>query len=165
MERARPREISYDGIHCNLKIEHFPTGVVVLRISGTDIGEFGDAPMRAMSDCLAGSGPIEFFIDARDVRGASIEVSGDWAQWLRRNKVQFRDVSMLTGSRFVQVTADFVRRFSDLEGVMKIYTEPAAFDAALAQSLDPSRLNQRDHPPGRPGLTQIYVRPGGHRVQ
>jgi hypothetical protein len=107
---------------------------VVLRISGTDVGEFRDAPMLDLSEFLDGAEPIELFIDARDVRGASIEVSGDWARWLRSHKGQLRDVSMLTGSRFVQVTADFVRRFANMEGVMRIYTEPAAFDAALAKA-------------------------------
>jgi hypothetical protein len=105
-----------------------------LRISGTDIGEFRDAPMLHLSEFLDGAEPIDLFIDARDVRGASIEVSGDWARWLRSHKGQLRDVSMLTGSRFVQVTADFVRRFADMEGIMRIYTEPAAFDAALAKA-------------------------------
>ena len=71
----------------------------------------------------------------REVRGASIEVSGEWARWLRAHKVQLREVSMLTGSRYVQVTADFVRRFSDLEGVMKIYTDEKAFDEALHAAL------------------------------
>jgi len=135
METQTPREICYDGIHCKLTIQHFSRGVAILRISGTDVGEFGDGPMLALSECLAGNDPIELFIDARDVRGASIEVSGEWARWLRAHKVQLRDISMLTGSRFVQVTADFVRRFADLEGMMKIYTEAAAFDAALAESL------------------------------
>jgi hypothetical protein len=40
-------------------------------------------------------------------RGALIDVSGEWAGWLRGHKVQLQEVSMLTGSRFVQVTADF----------------------------------------------------------
>jgi phage regulator Rha-like protein len=39
---------------------------------------------------------------------------------------------MLTGSRFVQLTADFIRRFAELGGAMLIYTEGAAFDDALA---------------------------------
>jgi hypothetical protein len=32
----------------------------------------------------------------------------------------------------VQVTAKFVQRFADLGEVMRIYTDPRAFDAALA---------------------------------
>jgi len=65
----------------------------------------------------------------------SIEVSGEWAVWLGKHRVQLREINMLTGSRFVEVTADFVRRFAELEGVMRVYTEAAAFDAALADAL------------------------------
>jgi hypothetical protein len=135
MQTQTPRETSFEGIHCKLTIQHFSSGVAIVRISGTDIGEFGDGPMMALSECLGVNDSIDLFIDARDVRGASIDVSGQWARWLQAHKVQLRDVSMLTGSRFVQLTAGFVRRFADLEATMKIYTEPVAFDAALAEAL------------------------------
>lgn len=134
MELENPPEVRYDGIHCSMTIRQPSRGVVVLTITGTDIGEFSDAPMLELNKYLSAADPIELFIDARDVRGASVDVSGDWAKWLRAQKVHFRDVNMLTGSRLVQITADFVRRFADLDGVMRIYNEPAAFDAALAES-------------------------------
>jgi len=129
-----PKEIRYDGIHCNLLIEQLSNRVFVLRISGTDIGEFGDGPMTALNDLIVGAGLIELFIDARDVRGASIEVSGEWAGWLSAHKEVLRSVTMLTGSRFIHVTAEFVRRFANLGGVMRICTEPAVFDWALAEA-------------------------------
>jgi hypothetical protein len=129
------QEIRYDGIHCNLVIQQFPSEVVVLRISGSDIGEFGEAPMRALSERVNASNPIHLFIDARDVRGASVEVSGDWAGWLTSHRSGLQSVTMLTGSRFIQITAEFVRRFASLEGVMRICTEPAIFDFALAEAL------------------------------
>ena len=133
------RQIQYDGIHCRLAIDQFAGGVVVMRISGSDVGEFGDAPMLSLNDWLTSLDHVEFFIDAGDVRGASIEVSGDWAQWLARHKAQLRAVTMLTGSRFVQITAEFVRRFAELEGVMRICTERAVFESALSQALEPHR--------------------------
>ena len=139
METEKPRKIHYDGIHCRLTIQQYGGGVVVLKISGTDVGEFGNAPMLAMDDYLNTIPSIELFIDARDVRGASIEVSGEWATWLNQNREKLRDVSMLTGSRFIKLTADFVRRFADLQGVMKVYTEDAAFDSALEVSLFQNR--------------------------
>ena len=80
------REIRYDGIHCNLIIQRFPSCVVVLRISGCDVGEFGEAPMKALNDSATSSDPIDLFIDARDVKGASIDVSGEWARWLSSRK-------------------------------------------------------------------------------
>jgi len=135
MPAAQPVKTRYEGVHCDLTIESYSPDIVVLRISGTDVGEFGAAPLEMLTGSLAGVEQFDLFVDAREVRGASIEVSGDWAQWLRSNKHRLRDMSMLTGSRFVQVTADFVRRFADLEGVMQVYTDDDLFDAKLAKKL------------------------------
>ena len=135
MQPLQHRERHFDGVHCNLAIEQLSPTVVVLKIRGTDVGEFGDAPMLALTEWLTGAAPIEFFIDARGVRGASIEVSGEWAQWLGRHRANLRAVTMLTGSPFVQVTAEFVRRFAELEGVMRICTEAQVFDNALKEAL------------------------------
>jgi hypothetical protein len=132
---TEPGEIRYEGIHCNFHIEQFPNRVVVLRISGTDVGEFGESPMKALNDWVNSAGPVDFFIDARDVRGASMEVSGEWAGWLDTHKEALRSVTMLTGSRYIQITAEFVRRFASLEGIMRICTEAAVFDRSLAEAL------------------------------
>jgi hypothetical protein len=91
--------------------------------------------MNAIAARIEEVGPVQLFIDARDVVGASIEVSGDWAQWLSRNRQNLRSIDMLTGSRFIEVTADFVRRFADLQGLMRIYTDAASFDDAVSQAL------------------------------
>jgi hypothetical protein len=126
--------IHFDGVHCSLSIEMPSPRVVLMRIGGTDVGEFGDQPMKAMSDWVRDSSAVQLFIDARDVRGASIEVSGEWAGWLSAHKSVLGDVTMLTGSRFIQVTAEFVRRFASLEGRMRICTEPDIFDQALLEA-------------------------------
>ncbi|HTP67651.1 MAG TPA: hypothetical protein VMJ35_02000 [Dongiaceae bacterium] len=125
------RQLQYEGVHCALTLEQCSPRVVLLKISGTDIGEFGEAPMATLSEWLENSLPIHFFIDARAVRGASIDVSGDWAKWLGRNRAKLHSVTMLTGSRFINLTAEFVRRFSELQGIMRICTEPGVFDGAL----------------------------------
>ena len=93
--------------------------------------------MRALDEWVGSAAPIDLFIDAQDVRGASIEVSGEWAAWLTARKETLKSVTMLTGSRFIQVTAEFVRRFAKLEGIMRICTEPAVFESALADALRP----------------------------
>lgn len=139
---SQGREIRYDGMHCNLIIQRFLARVVVLRISGCDVGEFGEAPMKALNDSVTSSYPIDLFIDARDVTGASIDVSGEWARWLSSHKPGLRTITMLTGSRFIEITAAFVRRFASLEGIMKICSEPAVFDFALAETL---KRNDKQH--------------------
>jgi RimJ/RimL family protein N-acetyltransferase len=130
-----PSEVRYKGIHCSLTIERPLPGIVVVRISGHDVGEFGDAPFQELAKDLASHSPIELFIDTRDAGGASLDVSNDWALWLGTHRSHFRHVSMLTGSRFIQLTADFVRRFAELGEIMRIYTDPTAFDGALAGSV------------------------------
>ena len=134
MQPASTPEIRYDGVHCAIAIERRSAKVLVLRISGTDVGEFGDAPMQALEQSLSDAAPVHLFIDARDTRGASIDVSGDWARWLGAHRNQLREIDMLTGSRFIEMTAEFVRRFADLQGKMRIYTDPSALDSALAQT-------------------------------
>ena len=110
-----------------------------MRFSGWDAGEFGDMPMQELAKDLVSNDQIELFIDAREVKGASIEVSGEWSQWLGKHKGAFKHISMLTGSRFIQVTANFVRRYGELGELMRIYTESAAFDEALEESIARAR--------------------------
>ena len=106
----------------------------MLRLAGWDTGEFGNAAMKEIARDFASNIPLQFFVDARNVKGATIDVSNDWALWLRANRARFAHVSMLTGSPFVQLTAKFVQRFAGLDDLMRIYTDARAFDAALEKS-------------------------------
>jgi len=129
-------ESRFDGVHCNFSVQRLKPRVLIIRLSGIDIGEFGDAPMKELERRMGGDVPVHLFIDAREVRGASIHVSGEWARWLSAQKRRLDCISMLTGSKFIEVTAEFVRRFADLQGIMRIYTDEAIFDGALAEAVD-----------------------------
>lgn len=121
----------FEGRHATFVMERPVGHVMVVRITGRDAGEHGDGPLRALDEELL-RGPYALFIDARATSGASIDVSNIWAQWLRSRRDRLVGIHMLTGSSFVQLTADFVRRFAELGDAMRIYTDGAAFDAALA---------------------------------
>ena len=125
--------MNYQGIHAGLTIQQIRPDIVLVSLTGWDVGEFGDAPLKEL-DRLLGEGPLQLFIDARATKGATVDVSSEWAQWLRKNRNRFAHVSMLVGGPFVQLTAKFVQRFADLGEVMRIYTDAAAFDAALASA-------------------------------
>jgi hypothetical protein len=130
------QEIRYEGIHCEMRIWRPGESVVVVNISGHDVGEFGDAPLRELARDLAGNETIELFVDARHTQSASVDVSNQWAQWLGDNRLHFRRINMLTGSRFIQVSAEFVRRFAGLSDLMRIYTDGTAFDEDLARAIE-----------------------------
>ena len=129
-------DVRLEGVHVTFVISRPAVGVVLVAIHGNDGGEHGDAPFRELERNIGpGRAPIELYIDARTTRLASLNVSSDWARWLATYRARFRHISMLTGSRFIQLTADFVRRFADLGDLMRLYTDPAAFEGALSASI------------------------------
>ncbi len=122
---------------CELTIERPAGQVIVLTLSGHDTGELGSAPFEELAaDFADSSAQRELFIDARSGQGASIDVSGAWAQWLKAHKAQLAVIHFLTGSRFIQLSADFVRRFAELGETMRIYTEAEVFDAELEGAIE-----------------------------
>lgn len=131
MPDAHRRESKFEAVHCTIAISRTAPGVVLVVITGRDVGELGDAPFQELQKDVARA-PVDLFIDARATSGASVAVSHEWAQWLQRHRQKLRAIHMLTGSKFIQLTADFVRRFAQLGDVMRIYTEAGAFEEALA---------------------------------
>lgn len=135
LEKSGPRELLYEGVHCTLMIKQILPKMISVRISGRDVGEFGDAPFVALDRWLDGGEAMELFIDARDVRGASIDVSSEWALWLGARKEKLAAITMLTGSPLIHITAEFVRRFAALEGVMRICTQADVFENTLREAV------------------------------
>jgi hypothetical protein len=132
--------------------------VVVIVIDGSDVGEFEDAPFRELAADLSGGEDLEIFIDGRATQGASIDVSNDWAQWLGKHRSQLAQVTMLTGSRFLRITADFVRRFAQLGDVMRVTSEPDAFDEALEEvHVPPERRSSQVRVHALERLTQFQT--------
>ena len=117
---------------CRFHIERRAPTTVLMRIEGHDVGEFGALPMRCLQALMPAKGRVALFIDARGARGASMDVSNDWAAWLGRERARFAAIHMITGSRYVLFTADFVRKFSELESLMHVHRDATAFDEALA---------------------------------
>lgn len=129
-------EVTWQGAHSTLRLRRLSPGVVLLVISGTDTGEHGSAPFEALEADVA-AGPFHLFVDARDSRGVTVEVSSEWRRWLSDHRRSLCGVHMLAGSRYVQVTATFVRSFADLGELMQIHTDAAPFEAEL-QKLAPA---------------------------
>ena len=127
--------VEHEGIHCSLLIRRPAPAIAVVVLKGSDTGEFADFPMKELSKDLRRYGSIELFIDARAVRGASIEVSGEWAFWMRTHARSLGQICMLTGSRYIQITAHFARRFVGLGDQMKLFTDAAAFEETLAAAV------------------------------
>ena len=127
--------VTFNASHATLTVSRPALGVALVVIDGFDVGEFGDAPFRELERVLSDGGPVEIFVDARAVRGASIDVSAEWAQWMDERRDRIHRMNMLCGSRFIEVTARFVRRFTGFGERMRVYTDSEAFEAALRATI------------------------------
>lgn len=126
---SEPRTLH--GAHCAMTFEKAAPPLVVLTIRGTDAGELADVPFRELERRLDASRPVRLFIDARATKAVSVDVSNAWCRWLTRHRDHFQRITMLTGSRYVALTAQFVRRFGGLEEVMSVTADPDDFDREL----------------------------------
>ena len=127
--------VVFRAIRCTLEIRRPTPGVVVLKFTGPDVGEFGEAPFQELAHDLQRTSAIQLFVDAGDCSGASIDVSSDWARWMSSNRERIAALHILCGSKFIQLTADFVRRFTGFEERMRIYTERGPFEMALREQV------------------------------
>lgn len=127
-----------EGLHGAMEIARPAPGIVILTISGNDVGEFGDLPFRELTRELKkcrSKRLLDLYVDARETNGATINVSAEWAVWLFHHRAELRQVTMLTGSRFIQVTANFVRRFAGMGGAMTVTSDATSFEAILAKAI------------------------------
>lgn len=125
------QSLSYETPTCRLRITRVARGRLLLELTGRDLGELGEGPFNDVERILNDWGTAELFIDARKATGATLEVSGSWAIFFAANKSRLTQVSMLTGSPFIQMSANVVKRFSELGEKMRLYTDAPAFEAAL----------------------------------
>src|SRR4051794_18315165 len=119
-------QVRYEGVSCTLTLKRLRPGTVLLVFTGRDVGEFGDAPFQELALDLQQPTPLTIFVDGRETFAASLDVSGEWAAWLRTNRDKISRLDILVGSRFLQFTAEFVRRFSGFEDRMRVYTDGEA---------------------------------------
>lgn len=137
--RCPAADLRWQSPSSTLEIKRPARGIAVLVVTGTDIGEHGDGPFRELAKDVE-AGAFELFVDARESQAVALDVSGDWARWLARHRERLVRINMLTGSRFVALTANFVRNFAELGERMRIYTDAVAFDAALGAATSRARL-------------------------
>jgi hypothetical protein len=132
-------EACFEGVHCTIKVARPHPTIVVVTFEGQDTGELGDAPFWEIEKDFVKHPKIELFIDARLGKAASVDVSSEWARWLAAKRAHLLHISMLTGSRFLQMTAGFVRKFADLGDLMRLYTDASVFEGALGNSVANAR--------------------------
>jgi hypothetical protein len=121
----------FETAECTVSIFRLSVARVLVAFRGRDRGQFGREPFVELEKNFVPGQQLELFIDLQSAVGASLDVSGSWAIWLRANKDRLRQVSMLTGSPFIQLSAQAVQRFSELGEKIRIYSDRGEFEKAF----------------------------------
>jgi hypothetical protein len=107
------------------------TRVLVITITGYDQGQFGVAALDEIGSVLRVAAPLQLFIDARNAVGATVRVSQDWTSFFSRHQRDLAHVHVLAGSKMVELTVAIAGHLSRTGNLIKIYSDPAIFDAQL----------------------------------
>jgi hypothetical protein len=109
--------------------------VVLISATGHDKGHLGENPFLWLERELGRHGSIEVFVDMRAMFNATQTVADRWSEWIQRHRSRLRHMSLLVGSKYVQMTVEVAKLFSRTGELMRVYTDAAAFSDAIAQAL------------------------------
>jgi hypothetical protein len=128
-------ELRLAGAKATFVLTRLAPGIVLLRATGRDTGQFGDAPFVWLEKEMGRHGAIEVFVDTREMSNATHEVAEGWSDWVSRHRARLKRMNLLTASKYVHMTLEVAKLFSRTGELMRIYTDAGAFAEAVGQSM------------------------------
>lgn len=107
-------------------------GKLLITISGFDAGQFGTATLDEVRLEMLRQRPVELFVDAEGATAVSVEVSKEWTQFFSLNREHLRRVSVLVGSKAIELTVAIAQHLSQTGNLIQIYTDRELFEARVA---------------------------------
>lgn len=120
---------------CTFTYKRLRPGALLVTIAGHDTGQFGTATLDEIRLELLRHRPLELFVDAREALGPSVSVSSEWTRFFSLNQDQLRRVSILVGSKVVELTIAIAQHLSRTGNLMQIYTDPEMFEERARATL------------------------------
>lgn len=109
--------------------ERLRPGALLLTISGIDSGQFGTTTLDEVRLEMLRSRPVELFVDAEAAVAVSVEVSREWTQFFALNREHLKRVSVLVGSRAIELTVAIAQHLSQTGNLIQIYSDRELFRA------------------------------------
>jgi hypothetical protein len=135
------REIQGDGsivlsdARCTFTFRRLAKSVFEMAISGVDSGQFGTAPLDEVSLALLRERPLELFVDASAASMPSVPVSQVWTQFFSLNQKDFKRVSILVGSKAVELTVSIAQHLSRTGKLIQIYSDSDLYESRKSAAL------------------------------
>jgi hypothetical protein len=114
-------------------------GALLVTMSGQDSGQFGTAALDEIRMEIMRYGALELLVDAGDAVLVSTEVSAEWTRFFSTSRAQLKRVSVLTGSKLINLTVAIAQHLSQTGNLIQIYSDRELFDDVIARA----RLNPR----------------------
>lgn len=107
-------------------------GALLVTFTGSDLGQFSYAALDEVQAEMRRWGELELFFDAEHTELISVEVSRAWTHFFAVHRGSLRRVSVLTGSKLVNLTVAIAQHLSQTGNLIQIYTDRSLFDELVA---------------------------------
>ena len=130
-----PRTVRLASGPCSFTYRRQKPGVLLLKISGDDIGQFGSATLDELNAEFDRFGAMNLFVDTQDAVGPATEVMESWTAYFAANRKKFKRivVLILPESKLLHLTVSIVQHLSGIGRLLQIFSDPDRFFAALRQ--------------------------------
>jgi hypothetical protein len=116
---------------CTFVYERIRNGAMLVTITGIDKGQFGTASLDEIRLEMLRHRPVELFVDASAAIAVSIDVSKDWTHFFSLNREHLKRVSVLVGSKALELTVAISQHLSQTGNLIQIYTDAELFQARV----------------------------------
>lgn len=111
--------------------ERLRPGVMLVTVSGIDKGQFGTATLDEIRLEMLRQRPVELFVDAEAAVAISVDVSREWTQFFSLNREHLKRVSVLAGSKAIELTIAIAQHLSQTGNLIQIYSDRDLFHARV----------------------------------
>lgn len=111
--------------------ERLKPGVMLVTVTGIDKGQFGTATLDEIRLEMLRQRPVELFVDAEAAVAISVEVSREWTQFFALNREHLKRVSVLVGSKAIELTVAIAQHLSRTGNLIQIYSDRDLFHARV----------------------------------
>jgi hypothetical protein len=109
-------------------------GVLLIAISGRDVGQFGEIPFEEMEAEAARFGPLAIYLDTSGAEVAGAEVVTRWTGWLRQLPVWVRSLDILHGGETTGLNVAIAAHLARRPGRLTAHDDRERFVRAVRQA-------------------------------
>jgi hypothetical protein len=109
-------------------------GALLVTITGNDEGQFGSSALDEINLEIHRYGTLELLFDAERAELVTVKVSQEWTRFFSENRHHLKRVSVLTGSKLINLTVAIAQHLSQTGNLIQIYSDRELFQAALAKA-------------------------------